>query len=155
MSNGPPVKTPPRFAATWDASESAVECARTLGISLDHAWLLQQRLKKAGVRLKVMPKNRPKFDHAAFAETWNAASSVSEVAERIGLSVDLARDRARRVRRSGMPLKRMVRHVDVHGVDMTVMEFCRMTGESKSSVMDRLSAGRGPFRDSAPRWSKP
>lgn len=146
MSNGPPVSMPPNFADTWEASDSAVECARTLGISLDHAWLLHQRLKKEGVKLKRMPKNRPRFDHASFAAAWNAALSVGEVAQQLGLTAEQTRDRARRVRRAGVDLKRMARTINVHGVEMTVMEFCRMTGQSKSTVMERLGRGLSPFR---------
>lgn len=136
---------PPNFAEIWNSSEDASEVARRLGMTPRKASNVASRLRSSGDAIKYM---RVGFDHTAFARAWNAASSVSEVAKQLGLSVDLTRDRARRVRRSGIHLKRMVRTINVHGVDMTVAEFCHMTGERKSSVMDRLGAGLSPFRAS-------
>lgn len=145
MSNGPPILLPPRFAETWNASPNAVVCATTLGISLENAWCLQQRLKKQGVKLKAMPHNRPKFDHDEFVAAWNSAGTVQEVAYRLGISVDLARDRARRVRKAGSKLERMVKRVDVYGVMLTVRELCMLTGRSKSMVAACVAAGASPF----------
>jgi hypothetical protein len=122
-----------------------------LGISIDHAWLLQQRLKRQGIEMKAMPHNRPKFDHAAFARAWNAADSVAEVAHQFGISAVMARDRARKVRRAGIALKPMVKVIDVMGVAMTVREFCEMTGQSKSSVSERLTRGFSVLSSQAPQ----
>ena len=92
-----------------------------------------------------MPHNRPKFDHAEFVAAWNSAGAVQEVAYRFGISVDLARDRARRVRKAGHRLERMVKRVDVYGVMLTVRELCMLTGRSKSTVAACVAAGLSPL----------
>lgn len=88
-----------------------------------------------------MSSARSGYDRGAFAELWNAADSVAEVASKLGITDRQARSRASNVRTNGFSLKPLYHRgktIDVHGVQMTVPEFCAMTGLKVVTVLYRL-----------------
>lgn len=88
-----------------------------------------------------LSNTRVGYDYATFAKLWNAADSVAEVARKLDITQHQARSRASNVRTSGLSLKPLYRRgktIDVHGVQMTVTEFCAMTGFKVNTVLYRL-----------------
>jgi len=45
-----------------------------------------------------------------FVRTWQASSSTKDAAERLGVSISAARERARKLRLKGVPLRRFGNH---------------------------------------------
>ena len=91
-----------------------------------------------------MSNTRKGYDYAAFSESWNAARSVDECAKQWGITAPEARSRASNVRLSGFVLKRLYhtgKTINIHGVEMTVREFCAMTGLKTNTVLYRLRHG--------------
>ena len=145
VERAPRIPTPANFAEVWNSSTSVAQVIIRTRMRLNTAYVVAKDLRRAGVTMKIMPKGRPTFSHAVFAATWNTVASVQAAAEALGLSVSIARDRARRVRKAGFGLKRMVHRVDVYGAALTIKEICELTGASKSQVSSRIASGRRPF----------
>lgn len=91
---------------------------------------------------------RSDIDREEFVRAWNTATSVDEVAERFGIDNRSAYKRAQNMRTEGRPMKRMRRRgqvINVHGMKLTVREFCELTGEPVNTVLYRLRRGISPF----------
>lgn len=83
-----------------------------------------------------------RYDHERFADVWNAASSVQEVADIIGISYDACCSRSQHLRREGVYLKRFTKRGGGRTRERRVQdaEFAEVWGASSSvkEVAQRL-----------------
>ncbi|MDY3557592.1 hypothetical protein R5W23_000119 [Gemmata sp. JC673] len=107
-----PKRTPVRaprsvaFAAVWNAAATVAEAAEQLKLTPRSAATVAAAYRREGVMLKKF-ETRPHAAAraAAFRAAWGAATTVEEVAERLGEPVSKVLERFRRMRQQGGDLK--------------------------------------------------
>jgi hypothetical protein len=78
-------------------------------------------------------KEQRPVPHEEFVRSWEASSSVEEVASSLGMTVNAANQRARNYRRLGVSLKRMTSKppIPVEALNRLIAEIRRPEGEDE------------------------
>jgi predicted XRE-type DNA-binding protein len=96
-----------QFVSVWNAAASTREAAEKTGLTVRYASVWASYLRSRGLTLKKFPRGRePRISLATFVPIWNAANSVADAAQQLGLSPNGTQSRATYYRRKGLPLKR-------------------------------------------------
>jgi hypothetical protein len=95
------------FVRIWNAAESKQDVAEKTGLTARSAGTTASLLRKAGRSLKYFNRGRPDTVSCEdFVRIWSMAESLREVAEKTGATVSHVSQRARKLRRWGVSLKR-------------------------------------------------
>jgi hypothetical protein len=150
----PPGRRPrldgPLCVHLFDAGESAAAIARRLRVTKQ---AVSRLLRTAGRDPAARQETTRAAEGEHFRAAWDAAADLVAAARALGLTAKEARDRAARLRRTGVPLKRMPRRylsqlprpkaaaiARLHRRGVPVPEIVRRTGASRAYVF--LVVGR-------------
>lgn len=98
-------------------------------------------------------RRQPKYDSKAFITCWESSANVAECASRLGITIQLARNRRNALRASGIAVRKFKEAsitVSVFGVSLAVAEISYITGLSRESILRRIHCGLSPLMHRQP-----
>lgn len=99
--------SPEEFVSIWNSSDSRSEAAKKMGYSPKYTAQLALKYRKEGHALKHMRRLRRNVTWEEFAELWNSATTVQEVAAVLDTTRKSVSKQAAIMRSKGYALKHM------------------------------------------------